>query len=60
MTRRYIYKGDRLSDIELKGTLCSAVLRPDGKTIRGPNGLMLVRFDSGREAVVIGRLLRKI
>ena len=59
MTRSYIYKGDRLSNIELKGKICYAVLRPDGKTIRGSNGNMLVDFGD-RQVVVLGRLLRKI
>ncbi len=58
--RSYIYLGDRLTDPSLKGARCSAVLRPDGKCIRG-RGSMLVRFD-GEDAprVVIARLLRKV
>lgn len=58
--KRYTYIGDRMTDPELKGQFCSAVLRDDGKCIRGRNGSMLVQFDSGRTAVVIGRLLRKV
>ena len=58
--KRYTYLGDRITDPALKGQLCTAVLRDDGKCIRGKNGSMLVEFDSGRTAVVIGRLLRKV
>ncbi|WP_420146558.1 hypothetical protein [Spirosoma sp.] len=58
--KRYIYLGDRMTDPTLKGQLCSAVLRDDGKCIRGRNGNMLVTFDDGRTAVVISRLLRKL
>lgn len=58
--QQYIYIGDRLTDMTLKGQLCTAILRADGKTIRGKNGSMLVQFDDGRTAVVIARLLRKI
>jgi hypothetical protein len=57
--RAYIYLGDRLTDPRLKWERCLAVLRPDGKCIRGKNGSMLVEFESGRKATVIGRLLRK-
>lgn len=60
MKRTYIYLGDRLTDPQLKGKRCYAVLRPNGKCIRGKNGSMLVEFDQGRTANVIGRLLRKI
>lgn len=58
--KRYTYLGDRITDPELKGQLCTAVLREDGKCIRGRNGNFLVQFESGRTAVVIGRLLRKV
>ena len=57
---RYYYLGDRMTDPALKGATCTAVRREDGKCIRGRNGSMLVAFDSGRTAVVIGRLLRKV
>lgn len=56
---RYLYLGDRMTDPILKGQTCKAVLRADGKTIRGKNGNMFVEFDSGRRAVLPGRLLRK-
>lgn len=56
----YRYLGDRLTDATLKGALCEAVRRTDGKCIRGRNGNMLVRFEDGRLAVVLGRLLRKV
>lgn len=58
--RAYIYLGDRLTDPMLRGERCLAVLRPDGKCIRGKNGSMLVEFSGGRKANVIGRLLRKL
>lgn len=58
MTYRYL--GDRWTRADLKGAHCDAVRRPDGKCIRGRNGSMLVRFQSGDDAVVIGRLLRKL
>lgn len=58
--KRYRYLGDRVTDPMLKGQGCTAVLQPNGKCIRGKNGSMLVQFDSGRRAVVIGRLLRKL
>ncbi len=54
----YLYLGDRNTDVALKKKLCSAVRR-NGKCIRGKNGSMLVKFEDGREMVVIGRLLRK-
>jgi len=60
MIKRYTYLGDRITDPALKGAICSAVLQPDGKCIRGRNGSMLVEFEGGRVANVIGRLLRKI
>lgn len=56
----YKYLGDRLTDPKYKGQECSAILRPDGKCIRGRNGSMLVKFVTGETVVVIGRLLRKI
>lgn len=55
----YRYSGDRYTDPALKGQICTAVLRPDGKCIRGKNGSMLVEFE-GVKVNVIGRLLRKI
>jgi NADPH-dependent glutamate synthase beta subunit-like oxidoreductase len=55
----YTYLGDRLTDPELKGRICHAVRREDGKCIRGTNGNMLVEFD-GIKRTVIGRLLRKV
>ncbi|MBO0947319.1 hypothetical protein [Fibrella forsythiae] len=57
---RYKYLGDRYTDEVLKGATCTAVRDERGKCIRGRNGSMLVRFDSGLVANVIGRLLRKI
>lgn len=60
MVMEYIYLGDRFTDPALKGAPCKAIRRPDGKCIRGKNGSMLVEFESGRRAVVIGRPLRKL
>ena len=57
--RTYIYLGDRLTDPQLKGQHCYAILQANGKCIRGKNGSMLVEFEGGRKANVIGRLLRK-
>ncbi|ARK09052.1 hypothetical protein A6C57_01265 [Fibrella sp. ES10-3-2-2] len=57
---RYRYLGDRYTDQELKGATCTAIHNGAGKCIRGRNGSMLVVFDSGRVANVIGRLLRKV
>jgi ribosomal protein L14 len=56
--RNYIYLGDRMTDPELKGGVCKAVVRADGKCIRGKNGSMLVSF-SDKKVVVIAKLLRK-
>jgi hypothetical protein len=56
----YVYLGDRYTAPEKKGAPCKAVRRADGKCIRGRNGSMLVCFENGEPAVVIGRLLRKI
>lgn len=58
--QQYIYLGDRMTDEQLKGQLCTAVRRPDGRCIRGRNGNMLVEFVGGRQANVIARLLRKV
>jgi hypothetical protein len=58
--RRYRYLGDRMTDLALRGALCAAVLRADGKCIRG-RGSMLVRFDGQTHPrVVLARLLRKV
>jgi hypothetical protein len=54
----YVYRGDKQTAESIRGKLCAAVRREDGKCIRGKNGTMLVSFD-GKKAVVIGRLLRK-
>ena len=56
----YRYLGDRNTANHLKGALCSAVRRGDGKCIRGRNGAMLVQFADGSKMVIIGRLLRKL
>lgn len=56
----YIYRGDKLTDVSLKGQRCVAVRRADGKCVRGGNGNMLVEFDGGRRVVVLARQLRKV
>ena len=56
----YRYRGDRWTRPDLKGALCEAVRRPDGRCIRARNGSMLVRFENGETHVVMGRQLRKI
>lgn len=58
MTYRYL--GDRMTNAGLRGAICTAVRRLDGRCVRGKNGSMLVRFDDGRVVVVLGRLLRKV
>lgn len=55
----YIYLGDRYTDPRHKKQLCKAIRKEDGKCIRGKNGSMLVRFESGEPCVIIGRMLRK-
>lgn len=55
----YVYLGDKNTDSDFRGKVCSAVRRSDGKCIRGKNGSMLVSFGESR-TVVVGRLLRKI
>lgn len=55
----YIYLGDKNTDSGLRGKVCSAVRRADGKCIRGKNGSMLVSFGT-RRMVVVGRLLRRV
>jgi hypothetical protein len=54
----YRYLGDRHTDPALKGMLCKAVRRVDGKCIRGKTNMLVVGED-GKRYVVIGRLLRK-
>ena len=55
---RYRYLGDRVTDPELIGAECDPIRRDDGKCICGKNATMLVRFASGRTAVVLRRRLR--
>jgi len=54
----YKYLGDRNTDQQYKGHLCSAVKNKSGKCIRGRNGNMLVNIN-GRKTVVVARLLRR-
>ncbi len=55
----YRYLGDRWTRPELRGQVCTAVRRGDGRCIRGRNGSMLVEV-GGVRVVVLGRLLRKV
>jgi hypothetical protein len=55
----YRYLGDRLTDEGLRGQYCAAVRRR-GKCLRGRNGAMLVAFQNGTTAVILGRLLRRL
>lgn len=55
----YTYRGDRWTAPELKGAVCQAVRRPDGRCVRGKNGSMLVTI-AGVRHVVLGRQLRKV
>ena len=55
----YLYLGDRLTRPELRNARCDAVRNRRGKCIRGRNGNMLVRFESGLRCVVLGRRLRR-
>ena len=56
--KNYVYQGDKLTGKQYKGMHCMAILRPDGKCIRGKNGNMLVSFN-GTKVVVLARQLRK-
>jgi hypothetical protein len=56
----YVYLGDKLTDARLRGAMCEAVRRTDGKCVRGKNGNMLVRFKDGTLVVVMARRLRRI
>lgn len=56
---RYIYLGDRMTDVALKGQPCEPVRRADGKCVRG-RGSQLVRFADGVVRVVIARRLRVV
>ena len=56
--RTYTCRGDRITDERFKNKICIALLRPDGKCIRGRNGNMLVAFD-GVPVVVLARQLRR-
>ena len=56
----YVYLGDRFTDPALRSKMCKAVRRSDGKCRRGKNGNFLIVFEDGKQAIVIGRLLRKV
>jgi hypothetical protein len=55
---RYVYLGDKLTDLTLRGQFCDPIRRTDGKVLRGRNRNAAVRFADGREVVVLGRHLR--
>jgi hypothetical protein len=55
----YIYRGDRLTDIQYKMQPCLPVLSSTGKCIRGKNGNMIVSFQSV-SCNVLARQLRRI
>lgn len=57
--RKYIYLGDRNTDLDLKSRECVAVCAANGKCVRGRNGNMLVEFDAIKH-IVVARLLRKV
>jgi len=59
MERMYVYRGDRMTDVKYKDKICKAVMRRDGKCIRGKNGNMLVSFGN-KQVVIVARLLRKV
>jgi hypothetical protein len=55
----YTYRGDKLTDPELKGKECHGMLNQKFKCIRGKNGNMLVWFpEAQRHVVVLARQLR--
>lgn len=56
----YRYRGDRLTCDSLRGVTVFAVLRADGKCVRGANGSMLVCDVQGRTHVVLARQLRRL
>jgi hypothetical protein len=56
---KYIYRGDRLTDIKYRMQYCNPVLNRYGKCIRGRNGNMLVMFETGI-CNVLARQLRLI
>lgn len=60
MPTAYTYRGDKHTAPHLRGAVCHAIRRPDGRCIRGTNGSMLVLFETYGPQVVLGRQLRKI
>lgn len=55
---KYKYLGDRMTDPEHIGRICTWVRRADGKCIRSRMATALVDFD-GVKVVVLARRLRK-
>lgn len=54
---RYIYLGDKLTMLELRGMLCDPVRRPDGKCLVA-GGKAAVRDVNGTLWIVLRRRLR--
>ncbi len=61
---RYVYLGDRWTDLRLVGQPCDPVLRPDGRCVvstgKGRPRNQLVRFADGSPVVVPARRLRRV
>jgi hypothetical protein len=57
--KAYCYRGDRITSDSYRNQKCKAILRRDGKCIRGKNGNMLVEFEN-KKVVVLARQLRKL
>jgi hypothetical protein len=56
---KYVYLGDRMTDLALVNQRCDPVRRPDGKCIVSTRfATALVRFADGSERVVKRRRLR--
>ena len=55
----YVYMGDKLTDLSLRGRFCNKVINRHGKCTVGKLGTMLVSFD-GVIYNVIRRRLRKL
>lgn len=58
--RVYRYLGDRLTDPALRDALCAAVLRADGKCIRGRGAMLVQFFGEDAPRVVLARRLRRL
>lgn len=56
---RYVYLGDKLTDLALVGQPCDPVRRGDGRCVVG-GSKQLVEFASGVRCVVLRRRLRVV